>query len=126
MCVHCKVQKKSVSLVKGKHSVIILLTSHQWRRAWPPIPVFLPGESHGQRSLVGYSPWGCRELGTTYQLNNNKITAPIRTTAVCSPAEAPVWVGAGGCLSQLGVSLLAPPSQPTDTSSLSPLGSEED
>jgi len=27
-----------------------------WRRAWQPIPVFLPGESHGQRSLVGYSP----------------------------------------------------------------------
>ena len=74
----------------------------------------------------GLQSMGCRELGTTYQLNNNKITAPIRTTAVCSPAEAPVWVGAGGCLSQLGVSLLAPPSQPTDTSSLSPLGSEED
>ena len=27
-----------------------------WRRAWPPIPVFLPGEFHGQRSLVAYSP----------------------------------------------------------------------
>ena len=27
-----------------------------WRRKWPPIPVFLPGKSHGQRSLVGYSP----------------------------------------------------------------------
>ena len=31
-----------------------------WRRAWQPTPVFLPGESHGQRSLVGYSPWGRR------------------------------------------------------------------
>ena len=31
-----------------------------WRRAWQSTPVFLPGESHGQRSLVGYSPWGCR------------------------------------------------------------------
>ena len=29
-----------------------------WRRKWQPTPVFLPGESHGQRSLVGYSPWG--------------------------------------------------------------------
>ena len=28
-----------------------------WRRKWQPIPVFLPGESHGQRRLVGYSPW---------------------------------------------------------------------
>ena len=33
-----------------------------------PAPVFLPGESHGQRSLVGYSPWGCKELDTTEQL----------------------------------------------------------
>ena len=32
-----------------------------WMRAWQPIPVFLPGEVYGQRSLVGYSPWGCKE-----------------------------------------------------------------
>ena len=31
-----------------------------WRRKWQPTPVFLPGESHGQRSRAGYSPWGCR------------------------------------------------------------------
>ena len=30
-----------------------------------PTPVFLPGESHGQRNLVGYSPWGCKEPDTT-------------------------------------------------------------
>ena len=34
-----------------------------WRRI--PIPVFLPGESHGLRSLAGYSPWNCKELDTT-------------------------------------------------------------
>ena len=33
-----------------------------WRRAWQPTPVFLPRECHGQRSLEGYSPWGCKEL----------------------------------------------------------------
>ena len=33
--------------------------------AWQPTPVFLPGESHGQRSLMGYSPWGRKELDTT-------------------------------------------------------------
>ena len=33
-----------------------------WRRKWQPIPVFLLGESHGQRSLVGYSPWGGKKL----------------------------------------------------------------
>ena len=32
-----------------------------WRRARQPLPVFLPGESHGQRSLVGHSPWGRTE-----------------------------------------------------------------
>ena len=36
-----------------------------WRRAWQPIPVFLPGESHGQRSLAGYSPWSRRESDLT-------------------------------------------------------------
>jgi len=36
-----------------------------WRRAWQPPPVFLPGESHGQRSLEGYSPWGHKESDMT-------------------------------------------------------------
>ena len=36
-----------------------------WRRIWQPTPVPLLGESHGQRSLVGYSPWGCKELDMT-------------------------------------------------------------
>ena len=36
-----------------------------WRRKWKPIPVSLPGKSHAQRSLVGYSKWGHKELGTT-------------------------------------------------------------
>ena len=42
-----------------------------WRRAWHSTPVFLPGESHGQRSLVGYSPWGCKESDMTEPLNSN-------------------------------------------------------
>ena len=33
-----------------------------WRRKWQPIPVFLPGKSHGQRSLAGYSPWCCKSV----------------------------------------------------------------
>ena len=36
-----------------------------WRRKWQLTPVFLPGESHGQRNLVGYSLWGRKELDTT-------------------------------------------------------------
>ena len=36
-----------------------------WRRKWPPTPVFLPGEFHEQKSLVGYSPWGLKESDMT-------------------------------------------------------------
>ena len=36
-----------------------------WKRVWQPTPVFLPGESHGQRNLVGYSGWGCKESDPT-------------------------------------------------------------
>ena len=39
-----------------------------WRRAWQPIPVLSPGEFHGQRSLVGYSPCGHKELDMIEQL----------------------------------------------------------
>ncbi|CAI9171856.1 unnamed protein product [Rangifer tarandus platyrhynchus] len=39
-----------------------------WRGKWQPTPAFLPGESHGWRSLAGYSPWGCKESGMTVQL----------------------------------------------------------
>ena len=42
-----------------------------WRRAWQPTPVFLPGESHGQRSLVGYSPWGHKESDTNEALSTH-------------------------------------------------------
>ena len=33
-----------------------------WRRKWQPTPVFLPGKSHGQKSLAGYSLWGCKRV----------------------------------------------------------------
>ena len=40
-----------------------------WRRQWHPTPVLLPGKSHGQRSLVGCSPWGCEESDMTERLH---------------------------------------------------------
>ena len=40
-----------------------------WRRKWQPTPVFMPGESHEQRSLVCYSPWGHKESDTTERLH---------------------------------------------------------
>ena len=39
-----------------------------WRREWQPTPVFLPGEFHGQGSLAGYTPWGCKDSDMTEQL----------------------------------------------------------
>ena len=46
-------------------------------RQWQPTPVFLPGKSHGQRSLVGYSPWGCKESDTTEQLNHKQLSDSV-------------------------------------------------
>ena len=43
-----------------------------WRRKWEATPVFLPEKFHGPRSLVGCSPWGCKDLYTTEQLSTHK------------------------------------------------------
>ena len=49
-----------------------------WRRKWKPTPVFLPGESHGRRSLAGYSPQGRKELDTTERLHFHfSLSSPI-------------------------------------------------
>ena len=47
---------------------------HPWRRKWQPTTVFLPGKFHGQRSLMGYTPWGCKELGTTEHTHTHTHT----------------------------------------------------
>ena len=44
----------------GRHGFDPWVEKIPWGRAWQPTPVFSPGKSHGQRSLEGYSPWGCR------------------------------------------------------------------
>ena len=44
-----------------------------WRRAWQPTPVFLSGESHGQSSLVGYSPWGHKGSDMTVVAEHNTV-----------------------------------------------------
>ena len=67
-----------------------------WKRKWQPTLVFLPEEFHGKRSLVGYTPWGCKESGMTYQLNNNIVRPTDQETAsnekrVCCP-----WLPRGG------------------------------
>ena len=47
-----------------------------WRRKWQPTPVFLPGKSHGQWSLAGYSPWGHKESDTTITRKKKNISGP--------------------------------------------------
>ena len=54
-------------------------------RAWQPIPVFLPGEPHGQSSLAGYSPWGRKESDMTESdLALTQATAMDRLCVSCS------------------------------------------
>ena len=48
-----------------------------WRRKWQPSPVFLPGESQEQRSLVGYGSWGCKESDMTNQLSTHASTQKL-------------------------------------------------
>ena len=51
-----------------------------WRRKWQPTPVFLPRKSHGQRSLVGYTPRGSKESDMTEQLHLLHILREMRKT----------------------------------------------
>ena len=48
-----------------------------WRRTWQPTPVFLPEKSHGWRSLVGYSPWGRKELDRTERLHFQSVDVQL-------------------------------------------------
>ena len=50
-----------------------------WRKKWQSTPVLLPGESHGQRSLVGCSPWGREESDTTERVHV-QVHVPIYPT----------------------------------------------
>ena len=52
------VRWKRICLPSRRHGFDSCVSKILWRRKWQPTPVFLPGESHGQRSLVGYRPWG--------------------------------------------------------------------
>ena len=58
ICIHC-----------GRPRFNSWIGKIPWRRKWQPTPVLLPGKSHAWRSLVGYSPWGCKELDTTERLH---------------------------------------------------------
>ena len=61
--------RASLVAQKIKHLPAMWETWIWWRRKWQPIPVLLPGISHGWRSLVGYSPWGRKVSDMTEQLH---------------------------------------------------------
>ena len=69
-----------------------------WRRKWQPTPVLLPGNFHGWRSLVGYSPWGCKESDTTERLHFLSIIPfgeengnPVQCSCLENPMDRGAW-----------------------------------
>ena len=67
------------------------------RVQWHPTPVLLPGESHGQRSLVGCSPWGCEALDTTERLHFSLSCIgegngnPLQCSCLENPRDGGAW-----------------------------------
>ena len=59
-------------------------------RKWQPTPVFLPGKFHEQRSLVGYSPWGCEGSDTTEQLSTHKGVPSLTIMYIFFPPLSPI------------------------------------
>ena len=72
-----------------------LSTFMHWRRKWQPTPVFLPGESHGRRSLAGYSPWGLKSQTrlSDFQFTNQfkfvkvKVLVAQSSPTLCDPID---------------------------------------
>ena len=70
-----------------------------WRRQWHPTPVLLPGKSHGRRSLVGCSPWGCKESDTSERLHFHFLLScigegngnPLQCSCLENPRDGGAW-----------------------------------
>ena len=74
-----------------------LLKLFYWRRQWHPTPVLLPGKSHGRRSLVGCSAWGCWGLDMTEQLHFSLSCIgegngnPLQCSCLENPRDGRAW-----------------------------------
>ena len=70
-----------------------------WRRKWQPTPVFLPGELHGERRLVGYSPWVCKQsdmselLSTAHAYNSMSESEVVLFAQSCPTFCDPMICG---------------------------------
>ena len=88
-------EKRGLNLVLELSSRFIL---HR-RRRWHPTPVLLPGKSHGQRSLLGCSPWGCEKSDTTEQLHFHFSLScigegngnPLQCSCLENPRDGGAW-----------------------------------
>ena len=75
------------------------LVDAERRRQWHPIPVLLPGKSHGWRSLVGCSPWGCKESDRTERLHFHSSLScigegngnPLQCSYLENPRDGGAW-----------------------------------
>ena len=85
-------------LLKHLEEFARILFSVPWRRKWQPTPVLLPGKSHGQRSLVGYSLWGRKESDTTERLHCHCLLCYHHQERFQVPSHAYTCRGPGGLL----------------------------
>ena len=77
----------------------LIFTFMHWRRKWQPTPLLLPGESHGQRSLVGCRLWGRTESDTTERLHfhftfsciGEGNGSPLQCSCLENPRDRGAW-----------------------------------
>ena len=70
-----------------KYGFHLLVWKIPWRREWQSTPVFLPGKSHGQRHLAGYSWWGHKELDTAEHTHAHTLNKTNKAIQICRETE---------------------------------------
>ena len=92
-------QWRTEALSPAAHKELNPTNNHMRRRQWQPTSVLLPGKSHGQRSLVGCSPWGCEESDMTEQLHFQFSLSrigegngnPLQCSCLENPRDGGTW-----------------------------------
>ena len=82
---------KSICLQCGRPWFDPWIGKIPWRRKWQPTPVLLPGKSHGQRSLVDYSSWGCKASDMTERLHFLSLSLKEGTRPAPLLTVAKIW-----------------------------------
>ena len=93
------VKTKTQSDLENSNSVTCSVNHLTWRRQWHPTPVLLPGNSHGQRSMVGCNPWGRKESDTTERLHFHFSLSctgegngnPLQCSCLENPMDRGAW-----------------------------------